>query len=186
MSVGQESVLRPVLDDSVQNLCISHLEIDRYQRLALADGSCSGYAGRIARRASVATNCFGGRLLDKTQEVEEVRREGTLWSLPQVGRRRAAGGNAARKLTAVADSVRNFLPLGRAQARARGTLSPFWRDLPRGRGGASGGGLPSRTQRQEAGFLSQTSGRPRSHPLARGRHVKIRGRCCSGRRVRRL
>ena len=34
MSVGQESVLRPVLDDSVQNLCISHLEIDRYQRLA--------------------------------------------------------------------------------------------------------------------------------------------------------
>jgi hypothetical protein len=33
MSVGQESVLRPVLDDSVQNLCISHLEIDRYQRL---------------------------------------------------------------------------------------------------------------------------------------------------------
>lgn len=92
----------------------------------------------------------------------------------------------ARKLTAVADSVRNVLPLGRAQARARGTLSPFWRDLPRGRGGASGGGLPSRTQRQEAGFLSQTSGRPRSHPLARGRHVKIRGRCCSGRRVRRL
>ena len=46
-------------------------------------------------------------------------REGTLWSLPQVGRRRAAGGNAARKLTAVADSVRNFLPLGRAQVRAR-------------------------------------------------------------------
>ena len=34
MSVGQESVLRPVLDDSVQNLCISHLEIDRYQGLA--------------------------------------------------------------------------------------------------------------------------------------------------------
>ena len=30
----------------------------------------------------------------------------------------------ARKLTAVADSVRNFLPLGRAQARARG-LSLF-------------------------------------------------------------
>ena len=92
----------------------------------------------------------------------------------------------ALKLTAVADSVRNVLPLGRAQVRARGKPSPFWRDLPRGRGGASGGGLPSRTQRQEAGFLSQTSGRPRSHPLARGRHVKIRGRCCSGRRVRRL
>ena len=61
--------------------------------------------------------------------MEEVRGEGTLWSLPQVGRRRAAGGNAARKLTAVADSVRNFLPLGRAQVRARGTLSPFWRDF---------------------------------------------------------
>ena len=34
MSVGQESVVCPVLDDSVQLLCISHLEIDRYQRLA--------------------------------------------------------------------------------------------------------------------------------------------------------
>ena len=31
MSVGQESVVCPVLDDSVQHLCISHLEIDRYQ-----------------------------------------------------------------------------------------------------------------------------------------------------------
>ena len=34
MSVSQESVVCPVLDDSVQHLCISHLEIDRYQRLA--------------------------------------------------------------------------------------------------------------------------------------------------------
>ena len=34
MSVGEESVLRPVLDGSVQNLCISHLEIDRYQSSA--------------------------------------------------------------------------------------------------------------------------------------------------------
>ena len=57
--------------------------------------------------------------------MEEVRGEGTLWSLPQVGRRRAAGGNAARKLTAVADSVRNVLPVGRAQARAR-ELSPHF------------------------------------------------------------
>ena len=34
MSVGQESEVCPVLGDSVQHLCISHLEIDRYQRLA--------------------------------------------------------------------------------------------------------------------------------------------------------
>ena len=34
MSVGQESVVCPVLDDSVQHLCISHLEIDRYQSSA--------------------------------------------------------------------------------------------------------------------------------------------------------
>ena len=39
MSVGEESVLRPVLDDSVQNLCISHLEIDRYQRLARGEAA---------------------------------------------------------------------------------------------------------------------------------------------------
>ena len=31
MSVGQESVVCPVLDDSVQHLCILHLEFDRYQ-----------------------------------------------------------------------------------------------------------------------------------------------------------
>ena len=34
MSVGEESVVCPVLDDSVQHLCISHLEIDRYQSSA--------------------------------------------------------------------------------------------------------------------------------------------------------
>ena len=34
MSVGQESVVCPVLDDSVQHLCIAHLEIDRYQSSA--------------------------------------------------------------------------------------------------------------------------------------------------------
>ena len=34
MSVGQESVVRPVLEDSVQHLYISHLESDRYQRLS--------------------------------------------------------------------------------------------------------------------------------------------------------
>ena len=39
MSVGEESVLRQVLDDSVQNLCISHLEIDRYQRLARGEAA---------------------------------------------------------------------------------------------------------------------------------------------------
>ena len=50
MSVGEESVLRPVLDDSVQNLCISHLEIDRYQRLARGEAA-SGV--EIFRSASV-------------------------------------------------------------------------------------------------------------------------------------
>ena len=34
MPVGQESEVCPVLGDSVQHLCISHLEIDRYPRLA--------------------------------------------------------------------------------------------------------------------------------------------------------
>ena len=34
MSVGQESVVRPVLDDSVRHLYIPRQEIDRYQRLA--------------------------------------------------------------------------------------------------------------------------------------------------------
>ena len=34
MSVGQESEVCPVLVDSVQHLCISHLESDRYQRLS--------------------------------------------------------------------------------------------------------------------------------------------------------
>ena len=75
----------------------------------------------------------------------------------------------ARKLTAAADSVRPFLTL--AQARARGTL-PFWRDSPRRLSRARGGGLSSQTYRQEAGFLSQTSGCPGSHPLERGRHAK--------------
>ena len=34
MSVGQESVVRPVFDDSVRHLYIPRQEIDRYQRLA--------------------------------------------------------------------------------------------------------------------------------------------------------
>ena len=50
--------------------------------------------------------------------------------------------------------------------------------------GARGGGLWSKTWRQEAGFFSRTSGRPGSHPLERGGHVKHWGRCCCRRRVR--
>jgi len=48
--------------------------------------------------------------------------------------------------------------------------------------GARGGGLWSKTWRQEAGFFSRTSGRPGSHPLERGGHVKHWGRCCCCRR----
>ena len=42
MSVGEESVVCPVLDDSVQHLCILHLEIDRYQRLARGEAGSGG------------------------------------------------------------------------------------------------------------------------------------------------
>ena len=39
MSVGQESVVRPVLDDSVRHLYIPRQEIDRYQRLARGEAA---------------------------------------------------------------------------------------------------------------------------------------------------
>ena len=39
MSVGEESVLRPVLDDSVRYLYIPRQEIDRYQRLARGEAA---------------------------------------------------------------------------------------------------------------------------------------------------
>ena len=42
MSVGQESVVCPVLDDSVQHLCILHLEIDRYQSSARGEAGSGG------------------------------------------------------------------------------------------------------------------------------------------------
>ena len=104
-----------------------------------------------------------------------------------------------------ADGSRSFcapLPLGRAQARERGTVSPlvcFGADAGRGKsalergqvdaqtpgpaaasgvvgGGEEGGGLPvgrredglpSRTEREEAGFSSRTSGRPCSRSCER-------------------
>ena len=39
MSVGQVSVVCPVLDYSVHHLCIPHQEIDRYQRLARGEAA---------------------------------------------------------------------------------------------------------------------------------------------------
>ena len=42
MSVGQESVVCPVLDDSVQYLCIPRQKIDRYQRLARGEAGSGG------------------------------------------------------------------------------------------------------------------------------------------------
>ena len=42
MSVGQESVVRPVLDDSVRHLYIPRQEIDRYQRLARGEAASGG------------------------------------------------------------------------------------------------------------------------------------------------
>ena len=42
MSVGQESVVCPVLDDSIQHLCIPRQRIDRYQRLARGEAESGG------------------------------------------------------------------------------------------------------------------------------------------------
>ena len=42
MSGGQESVVCPVLDNSVQHLYIPRQEIDRYQRLARGEAASGG------------------------------------------------------------------------------------------------------------------------------------------------
>ena len=59
MSVGQESVVCPVLDDSVQHLCISHLEIDRYQSSARGEAG-SGVESFLSASFEVAIGP-GGR-----------------------------------------------------------------------------------------------------------------------------
>ena len=57
MSVSQESEVCPVLSDSVQHLCISHLEIDRYQSSARGEAG-SGVGSFLS--ASFELTIFSG------------------------------------------------------------------------------------------------------------------------------
>ena len=59
MSVGQESVVRPVLDDSVRHLYIPRQEIDRCQRLARGEAA-SGVESFLSASVGLAIGP-GGR-----------------------------------------------------------------------------------------------------------------------------
>ena len=61
MSVSQESVVCPVLDDSVQHLCILHLEFDRYQLSSSVRGeAASGVESFLSASVGLAIGP-GGR-----------------------------------------------------------------------------------------------------------------------------
>ena len=75
-----------------------------------------------------------GESVSDTQVGNGPCDQGARWSLPRTGRRRAAGGGAARKLTAVAASVRPFLLDVRRRESAE--LSLRWSVLARTRAGA--------------------------------------------------